>query len=358
MSLFGPPDVAKLKAHGDIKGLIKALGYGKEQDQKDVDLRLAAAQALGEIGTSAVEPLIGALGDERKLVRFGAVFALGQIGDTRAVDSLAAALKDNDEDVRWLAAVDLGKIGDIRATGPLLAALRDTSPRVRSMAAAALQDLAQQFNQAEAARAAAGASLAAAQAPAASPPAVAAPTSPAPASGAEGEMPPVARYRSVDPGKTQRAVELCEEYVDRAHPVDATMQMLGVKRTRPVYRAVQDTVARESQPRIDMMIVSVVTCLPDEDVDINDTAKVARLALEAIQHYASIPKVRAFFLLPYRLRAKTVVEGSAIPPEEQCRVYSGVENLLLEIYEELPGGGTITDEVVERKMDRLIKSVG
>jgi hypothetical protein len=27
MGLFGPPDVEKMKAKGDVKGLIKALGY-------------------------------------------------------------------------------------------------------------------------------------------------------------------------------------------------------------------------------------------------------------------------------------------------------------------------------------------
>ena len=38
-------------------------------------------------------------------------------------------------------------------------------------------------------------------------------------------------------------------------------------------------------------------------------------------------------------------------------MYAGVENLLLEIYDELPNGGTITDHVVDQKIDGLIKSV-
>lgn len=170
------------------------------------------------------------------------------------------------------------------------------------------------------------------------------------------ETPTVVEYESVATDKTQRAVELCQEYMDRDHPIDATMQLLGVKRTKPNYTVVQNKVVRGSYPHIDMMIVSVASCLPSEDVDINDTTKSARLALEAIQHYASVPKVRAFFLLPYHLRTRTVVEGSAVPPEEECAVYAGVENLLLEIYRELPDGGTITDETVEQKIDQLIKS--
>ncbi len=185
----------------------------------------------------------------------------------------------------------------------------------------------------------------------------AATTSPAPASGGEGEMSAGVKYESVAPDKTQRALELCEGYIDRDHPMDSTMQMLGVQRTKPVYKVVQGSVGRESQPHVDMKIVSVASCLPDEDVDASDTTVVARMAFDAIEHYASLPKVQAFFLLPYRLRTRTVAEGSPVPPEEACRVYSGVENLLLEIYEELPNGGTITDNVVEQKIDAMIESV-
>lgn len=378
MSLFGPPDVAKLKAKGDVKGLVKALGYEKEQDVCN-----AAQEALGEIGAPAVEPLVGVLRDERKFVRVRAAGALGRIGGAQSVDSLEAALKDNDEEVRWIAALALGKIGDARAVEPLIGALTDErelvrlgaaqalgligdiratkpltealndTPAVRDMVVAALGELAQQLAKTQAG----GAPSADASAPAASSPAVAAPTSSAPASAAKGEMPTAVEYESIAPEKMQRAIDLAEDYIGRGHPPDATMQMLGVPRTRPMYNVVQGNVGRESQPQIDMKIVSVVSCLPDEDVAMGDTAKIARMAFDAIQHYASLPKVQALFLLPYRLRTKTVAEGSAVPPEETCRVYSAVENLLLEIYDELPSGGTITDEVVEQKIDQLIKSV-
>ena len=65
MPLFGPPNVKKLIAKGNVKGLIKALGYDKD-----------------------------------RIVRVNAVEALGKIGDTRAVEPLIAALKDKDKDVR------------------------------------------------------------------------------------------------------------------------------------------------------------------------------------------------------------------------------------------------------------------
>ena len=107
MPLFGPPNVEKLKAKRDVKGLIKALGY-----QKDGHVRNAAAGVLGQIGdTRAVEPLIAALKDESWGVRHYAAEALGQIGDTRAVELLIAALKDRDSNVREAAAGALEALG-------------------------------------------------------------------------------------------------------------------------------------------------------------------------------------------------------------------------------------------------------
>ena len=163
-------------------------------------------------------------------------------------------------------------------------------------------------------------------------------------------------YTSVDPDRTRRALELREHYVAGEHPMDATMRTLGVTPTRPVYRVVDGRVARGGQPGIDMKIISVASCLPGEDVEVHDATRSAELALQAIQHYASLPQVQAFFLLPYRLRTGEVVEGSAVPAEEECAVCAGVENLLLEIYDELPAGATITDDVVERKIEQLVAS--
>ena len=163
----------------------------------------------------------------------------------------------------------------------------------------------------------------------------------------------VVKYESIAPEKTQKAIELIEGYIHKEHPMDAMMQMLGVKPTKPAYQVVANQVRRSSYPEIDMKIVSVASCLPGEDIAANDTQKIARLALQAIQHYASISNVQAFFLTPYYLRTKTVIEGSTIPLEEQCRLYAGVENLLLEIYDELPQNGTITDKIVVQKIASL-----
>jgi HEAT repeat protein len=125
MSLFGPPDIAKLKAKRDVEGLVKALGYRKDQG----GVRKDAIVALGEIGDPrAVEPLIAALDDEQ--TGRAAMKALGQIGDPRAVEPLIVILTN--EHQRPLsrgrdAAEALGEIGDPRAVGPLIAAAHDVS---------------------------------------------------------------------------------------------------------------------------------------------------------------------------------------------------------------------------------------
>jgi HEAT repeat protein len=121
MGLFGPPDVAKLQAKRDARGLIKALAY-----PKDAAVRRAAAVALGGMkAAEALEALIDALHDSAADVRGNAACALGLIGDLRAVEPLVAVLKTGEGHMRWMAAASLGQIGDARAVEPLVAALKD-----------------------------------------------------------------------------------------------------------------------------------------------------------------------------------------------------------------------------------------
>jgi len=176
--LFGPPNVEKLQAKGNVKGLIKALGYKKDEDVREAAakalgeigdaravepliaaslqdkgsvgdvkygfsgvsyrVRPAAAKALVSIGVPAVQPLIAALGDGDEDVRRAAAGALGQIGDPRAVEPLIAALRDKNSDVRRRAAEALGKLRDARAVDPLIAALKDQNMYACKAAAGAL----------------------------------------------------------------------------------------------------------------------------------------------------------------------------------------------------------------------------
>ncbi len=135
MSFLFRPNVDKLKERRDVEGLIKALGY-----QRNEEVRRQAAVALGDIHSSfAVQPLINLLStDPSWHVRSAAAGALGRCLDVRAVEPLIAALaKDESFDVRAVAAWSLGSLRDPRAVEPLIAALQD--PSVRKQAAGALR---------------------------------------------------------------------------------------------------------------------------------------------------------------------------------------------------------------------------
>ena len=144
------PDVEKLTAKHDVKGLIKALHYSRDRH-----VAAAAAESLGGLGDDrAVEPLITALDDD--VDREPVIAALGRLGDPRAVDRLVRVVADgpawlrdpavaalvmigapaadffvttlqaDDDALRTLAAHTLGTIGDDHAVGPLVAALRES----------------------------------------------------------------------------------------------------------------------------------------------------------------------------------------------------------------------------------------
>lgn len=139
MSLFGPPDVKKLKEKGDVKGLIKAIGY----DKGDGRVSSEAADALSEINNPwMMELLINALNDSNPRVRESVASSLGNMRNSRAVEPLIVALNDSDSKVCASAAKSLGKLGDLKAVDPLIVTLQSsTSKNVRSNAAEALGKL-------------------------------------------------------------------------------------------------------------------------------------------------------------------------------------------------------------------------
>jgi HEAT repeat protein len=138
MRVFGPPNVEKMKARRDVKGLMEALRY-----QKDPEVRRAAAQALGEIGDpGAVEPLSAALQDTS--VSRDAAVALAQIGDPRAADALISVVENPNSGIRPVALIALVAVLGPRAVGKLMEVLKDQrygNKEVREVAAQLLENL-------------------------------------------------------------------------------------------------------------------------------------------------------------------------------------------------------------------------
>lgn len=104
------------------------------------DVRGEVLEALVRHGAGVTDLLIEQLGSEDLEIRKAAAVALGRIGDARAVSSLVEALEDDEELV--IAAADaLAKIGDPRAFEPLLARVGDANAAVRQSVVGALNSL-------------------------------------------------------------------------------------------------------------------------------------------------------------------------------------------------------------------------
>jgi hypothetical protein len=95
------------------------------------------------MGTIATLPLLAALNHRKTAVRLGAIEALGSIRDQRSGKPLIVLLEqDENAEVRWVAALALGNLGSPEAINPLVRALKDPDRYVRYGAAQALQSLA------------------------------------------------------------------------------------------------------------------------------------------------------------------------------------------------------------------------
>jgi HEAT repeat protein len=162
VAVFGPPNVARLEAAGNIDGLVRAAKHRKDPEVA-ADARRAltgfldrlidrlqtknlvqlgtAREALVLIGAPARERLVFILGEGHVHRRQDAAFVLGMMGDPAAVQPLCAALGGSDPLLRMLIVEALGKIGDPAASGALRRALGDPEPRVAAAASKALKKI-------------------------------------------------------------------------------------------------------------------------------------------------------------------------------------------------------------------------
>jgi HEAT repeat protein len=125
MQLF-KPNVEKLKAKNDLNGLGKAL-----QD-KDGAIRLAAAEALDQLGLPDDPCVQGwhavVKQDWNRAVEVGA----------DAIPAMIATLRDGDEIVRFSAGLALRKMPPEEAVPPLVELVRTASPEIKSEAGSIL----------------------------------------------------------------------------------------------------------------------------------------------------------------------------------------------------------------------------
>ncbi len=135
MPIFGPPNIERLAEQGNLRGLIKALGY-----ERDPDIQHQAAEALGRLGSEqAVSPLrrIAASDSVEAPVRGAAIAALGRIGGHDAAEALSDLVERPTLAPRWigLSLRSLGQTGGEETTiKTLIAALDSSHESVREAA--------------------------------------------------------------------------------------------------------------------------------------------------------------------------------------------------------------------------------
>ncbi|UCE39890.1 MAG: HEAT repeat domain-containing protein [Candidatus Aminicenantes bacterium] len=127
--------LGELKPDNAFLSLIGALG------DEDWQIRLQAPEILLEFGDEIEEPLLEALKEDNKWIKFGAANVLGKIKSEKAVIPLIGLLNDQDRAVRDEAAVALARINSDMAVQPLLDLLKHEISYVREEAAWALGEM-------------------------------------------------------------------------------------------------------------------------------------------------------------------------------------------------------------------------
>lgn len=158
VTLFGPPNVAKLRAKGNIDGLVRAARHKDPEVAGEARLALeghldelierlqtknlahlaVARDALVLVGPPARDRLVFILEQGHLHRRQDAAFVLGMMKDPQAVEPLCLALHNPDPLLRLIVVEALGKIGDAAAADALRRATGDVD---RSVAAAAHKSL-------------------------------------------------------------------------------------------------------------------------------------------------------------------------------------------------------------------------
>ena len=162
MALFGPPNVAKIKASNSIDALVKAARYKKdpaiaEEARQALEERLdiivenlqtknmvqlqTSREALVLIGPAARDRLIFILGEGHLHRRQDAAFVLGVMKDPVAVGPLCTAMHNPDPLLRMLCVEALGKIGDPAGIDTLRRALGDGESTVSTAARKSLKQM-------------------------------------------------------------------------------------------------------------------------------------------------------------------------------------------------------------------------
>ena len=127
--------LAAVKALASIKSNTATTPLIAALKLNNSEARLTAIITLGEMkATGAVSALCESLSDSESANQYAAAQALGEIGDEKGSKSLAEQLNSGSEKLRLDCVISLGKIGGEIATKGLISAMDDKSPDIQKEA--------------------------------------------------------------------------------------------------------------------------------------------------------------------------------------------------------------------------------
>jgi hypothetical protein len=159
-----------------------------------------------------------------------------------------------------------------------------------------------------------------------------------------------------------------KQLVPKLHAfVSGPYPKLSMKDSSPEYRVINGKIARASNPFVDMMICTVI---PRSRI----SGKEPPAAVwSLIEEYSRLPLARLLFTLPHMHLISTAEEGKAavlvvkdgeaemyrnLDTDQILRiqVYKGVENTILGAYDDLPEGGYLSDQAIDKQIRSLLAS--
>jgi hypothetical protein len=163
-------------------------------------------------------------------------------------------------------------------------------------------------------------------------------------------------------------VQELKRYQEMPHPQDPMFGMISSllnnsEPSRPDYQIVGKQIGRRSNPTEDTMLLTTAEYLRGQGnispFTQSDQYKVAKMAMELIQHYGDQNLTKFLFHMP---RIAELVKSGAntkiiIVEYFSIDRYKGIENILFEIYTELGEGQTFSDHTVTRKLVSIVEQI-
>lgn len=123
---------------------------------------------------------------------------------------------------------------------------------------------------------------------------------------------------------------------------------------KPSYQMVNGKIGRGYSLIIDMLIWNVI---PSNQISNEEPHMIV---WRLIEKYSSWPLAKLLFALPIVIKAsKDATGGKAgilVIEDVHIQVYKGVENIIFGAYEDLPEGGYLSDDIIDKKIRMLLPS--